>query len=886
MFEPTTQDNVVSVTRVGFLDLGLLKNLTTDIDECVTRFQHANPTKRLYFIFNDASLTGLSVRASWELSNQRTMNPAFGGLIHVGTPESSTLAQHLVSQTFSRQRLRSHPTMALAWEDIRDWQQEDNPGDAEPISNTQRLAAMQVEESYFETAAGPQKALRYSGLCHHGTREELSIQWIWLPPDTIVVETLGTMTADDFAYHEGFVQLLRSLSGRARFHFIFDYRRATFPTGEIWQQMNLFFHALGHVSLARVMVASWPFRARFGLLRLTQHKSKMSWRAAGSCEDALGLVRTPRDSSALMSKQELLEELSEVRTQLHDHMQLSSMVSQTLSNFEWFSSAGASPTAYPEDPLIAQTYRSLLDLKHQLHEAMTGADRRARDLAAERQRQAAFLEAVQETMVRFRPDGALLDIWPGNNPAILKFVPHPELKLPKTVQDLFLPTAATVMLDTANVRASARSQSENYQVTIDHATRYFEVRVTDVGNGECVGLHKDITRNVEGERSRAAAVKAEAANQAKSYILASVSHDLRTPLNAIVGIVEYLKNEGVGQEHVTMVDRAAKRIHGLVDQLLDVASLERGDLTLRLTSSDGHVWIQGIVDEHRIVAQETGIALILEIDPSFPQYFETDFSRLGQVVSNLLSNAIKFTPIGFVTVSVSGTKSTDSRCLASIVITDTGQGMPPSLMANAFEPFIRGPDAVKSGVPGMGLGLSIAREIIQAMEGNVTLDEAYTEGTRLSCSIPVTVAPSPAKPKHQLAQMDSFPGLRALVAEDDHMSRRVLKLLLQACGVHVTTAINGLEALEATKTDAFDIVFMDCQMPVMDGVDATREIRALPKPKSQLPVVGVTAHAFVEETQMCLNAGMNIVLSKPVSLDELRDAIRSQVPNLGQPCKN
>ena len=374
-----------------------------------------------------------------------------------------------------------------------------------------------------------------------------------------------------------------------------------------------------------------------------------------------------------------------------------------------------------------------------------------------------------------------------------------------------------------------------------------------------------------GEALEAALARAEQAAEARSNFLASMSHEIRTPMNGVLGLTRALVEEELAPEHRelarTILD-SGQSLLNVLDDILDLSKLDAGALSVDPRPEAPGVLLEQVVRLMRSRADEGGIALVLHLDDEMPPCVQVDGHRLRQIVTNLVSNALKFTPQGRVDLSV-----THRAGRLEIAVVDTGIGMTPEVIARIFQPFEQAESGTAREYGGTGLGLAISRRLAELMGGDL---EAESSGPgrgsafRLVVDAPICEAPAAAEEGLEVAPR----ARRVLVAEDNVVNQMVIRRFLARLGCEVVVVDDGGAALEAVREDGpFDVILMDVMMPVMDGVTATRRIRALPEPDGQVPILALTASVMAQQREECLAAGMNDVLAKPLTLEDLSRAL-------------
>jgi signal transduction histidine kinase/CheY-like chemotaxis protein len=374
----------------------------------------------------------------------------------------------------------------------------------------------------------------------------------------------------------------------------------------------------------------------------------------------------------------------------------------------------------------------------------------------------------------------------------------------------------------------------------------------------------------------AAKTAAEAASHAKSDFLAVMSHEIRTPLNGILGMAQAMQRDGLPhaqKERLRVIRRSGEGLLSLLNDALDFSQIEAGKLTLDSAEFDMEHLVRGAMATFLPLAENKGLRFEFSIDEAAKGRFRGDPLRLRQILYNLTANAVKFTDKGGVGVCVS-----DTGGLLTIEVADSGVGIAAERIDGLFEKFVQGDASATRRHGGVGLGLTICRSLVEMMDGKIEVSSVEGKGSiftvllpleRAAETPPIAVA-APAAP----AQADARP-IRILAAEDNHVNQLVLRTLLSQAGLEPTMVENGAEAIEAWKTGPWDVILMDIQMPVMDGVTATREIRSFEATDDRLrtPIIAVTANAMSHQVADYEAAGMDMVVPKPLDAAMLFEAI-------------
>lgn len=440
-------------------------------------------------------------------------------------------------------------------------------------------------------------------------------------------------------------------------------------------------------------------------------------------------------------------------------------------------------------------------------------------------------------------------------------------------------------------------------------TEYYDLRISNFRYksadryGKLIVLRNITELEQASEDARKAREEAENANRAKSYFLANMSHEIRTPMNAVVGIVEILDTMELTKEqekkYVKIILNSTHSLLTIINDILDFSKIEAGKMELEKSPFHLGALITETAEIFSVSAANKSLNLRVSIDERLNTRFLGDYVRLRQVLGNLIGNSVKFTEKGYIEVAavMEEVQTSASPAWVRVTVSDTGIGIPKEKLDLIFESFKQSDNSTTRKYGGTGLGLSIARNIVELMEGTLTVESEVGKGSRFCCRIPlhlleeepgmesleasrqeaaITIQERGPSPQGKVLpeKAKRLSGLKLLVTDDNQVNRELLGIYLNNWGCDFEYAKTGLEAVEKFKGNSYDMILMDVQMPEMDGLEATRKIREMEKANGRhIPVIALTAGVMQEDIENCLKAGMDTHIPKPIKPTALFNTI-------------
>ena len=507
------------------------------------------------------------------------------------------------------------------------------------------------------------------------------------------------------------------------------------------------------------------------------------------------------------------------------------------------------------------------------------------ELKESERKQNLILNAIPDFLVTFDKTGTFLDYQATNEEDL--FI-KPEEFLNSTIDQVYPSPLNEILTDSLNNAYSTEElQTVEYKLDINKKSKFYEARFIKLADDRVLMMARDITAQKQLEDGlREAKEAAEAATLAKSNFLATMSHEIRTPMNGVIGMTSLLEETRLDedqQDYVETIKVSGETLLRVINDILDFSKIESGKMPLEEQVFALKKVIEETMSLVAYEAEKKSVALNLIFKEDVPDFILADRTRLRQILLNLLSNAVKFTERGFVTIKVKLNAMRAKSANIEFSIKDTGIGIPQQKLRGLFSEFTQVDSSHSRKFGGTGLGLAIAKNLVKLFKGKITVESEEGKGSNFTFNIKVKLASGrklkelekdglkPVEAKEDplaLVVSNDYP-LKILLAEDNSINRKLTSLVLERMGFIPDIAKTGREVMYLLNKTAYDVILMDVQMPVMDGIEATERIRELNLDNPPF-IIGISANAFEEDVLKAKKIGMDDYLVKPMKFDELR----------------
>lgn len=507
------------------------------------------------------------------------------------------------------------------------------------------------------------------------------------------------------------------------------------------------------------------------------------------------------------------------------------------------------------------------------------------ELKESERKQNLILQAIPDFMVTFDRHGIFLDYQASVEEDL--FI-KPEDFLNSDIHEIFPTPLSDILSDSLNKAYESEGlQTVEYKLDINKKTKFYEARFIKLADDRVLMMARDITAQKQLEEGlREAKEAAEAATQAKSNFLATMSHEIRTPMNGVIGMTNLLEETRLDEDqrdYVETIKVSGETLLRVINDILDFSKIESGKMPLEEQVFALKKVIEETMSLVAYEAEKKSVGLNLIFKEDVPEFILADRTRLRQILLNLLSNAVKFTEKGFVTIRVELLGIRGKQANIQFNIKDTGIGIPRPKLRGLFSEFTQVDSSHSRKFGGTGLGLAIAKNLVKLFKGKISVESEEGQGSTFSFNIKVKLASGsklkelekdglkPVEVKEDplsLVVSNDYP-LKILLAEDNSINRKLTSLVLERMGFIPDIAKTGREVMYLLKKTAYDVILMDVQMPVMDGIEATEQIRELDLENPPF-IIGISANAFEEDVLKAKHVGMDDYLVKPMKFDELR----------------
>ena len=509
----------------------------------------------------------------------------------------------------------------------------------------------------------------------------------------------------------------------------------------------------------------------------------------------------------------------------------------------------------------------------------------------------AVFQVFPDLCLRLAADGTVLDSRGGQEADPLL---RPGTYAGKRLQDVLNNATASRCLEVmSRLRNTGGTQSIDCAERGPNGERVYEIRLVPLAWDHCMAIIRNVTEakatearltsyaqelEAKNQQLETAMTTAREAMRLKSRFLANISHEIRTPLNGVFGMIDLLQSTMLTneqREYMQTLRESAAALLPIINDILDLAKMEAGKLRLERNPFSLSALLSQVVSLYEKRAHSKGLQFSADLPPSMPQNVISDVNRLRQILCNLLDNAVKFTDHGAVALRLSVGKGAAEQIALRVSVSDTGIGIPADQRDRIFESFTQGDGSASRKYGGTGLGLAISKHLVELLGGEIGVEGEPGQGSTFWFTAALEVTDAAIEPSEARVAMDAPRGkssaprpARVLVAEDNELNKKLSLRLLGKLGIEADAVSDGREAVEAASKKSYDMILMDCQMPEMDGFEATAIIREKERNRRHTPICALTANAMDGDRDRCLAAGMDDYLCKPIGLDQLRNVVQ------------